>query len=316
MDFGGVTGAVRRVLQLKSEQVCENPPCPVKVSVNWDVMSICWRTLYAYSARGRKHLEISPALPSAYRSCHSSRLTDLITFFAYDQEPRMGELSGKCFLYANHQVILTPSACQPAEDDLERDLGQNLVHVLDLNREQDQDRDRNRQRHIEDEEINSTSTPAEPRAKASDMNYTLVPHVKHVKPLVADIVTALVTMVFNWPQPALGQRDESWIYGYDPKIKQQSTVIYLPIRASEQPTFTLGIPRTRCSCNAQVECINFIEIEHKHAGSLRNMRPRTLTHDRSPPPLAQYCENVPETKFAPFFAGQKTDTDRGTPRNS
>ncbi|GBP51979.1 hypothetical protein EVAR_45828_1 [Eumeta japonica] len=63
---------------------CANLPCPVRVCAIWDIISIFPRTRYACFTRRKKHLVISPVLPSAHRSCHSSRLTALITFFAYD----------------------------------------------------------------------------------------------------------------------------------------------------------------------------------------------------------------------------------------
>ncbi|GBP18604.1 hypothetical protein EVAR_14374_1 [Eumeta japonica] len=71
---------------------CENPPCPVRVCAKWDVISVFRRTRYACSTRGKKHLVISPVPPSAYRSCHSSRLAALITLSRTTAETRHSPL--------------------------------------------------------------------------------------------------------------------------------------------------------------------------------------------------------------------------------
>ncbi|GBP11755.1 hypothetical protein EVAR_77857_1 [Eumeta japonica] len=55
------------------------------VCATWDVISICLRIRYACFFRGKKHLVISPVLPSAHRFCHSSRLAALIIYFACDK---------------------------------------------------------------------------------------------------------------------------------------------------------------------------------------------------------------------------------------
>ncbi|GBP16330.1 hypothetical protein EVAR_9925_1 [Eumeta japonica] len=82
--FAGSQAQHGEFFSLNLCRYCANPPSPVRVCAILDVIPVFWRTRYACSTREKKHLVISPVLPSAYRSCHSSRLAALITFFAYD----------------------------------------------------------------------------------------------------------------------------------------------------------------------------------------------------------------------------------------